>query len=302
MAHVIDLHTHAQRIIQTDPGYAAWFRRLAAVVGRRGLVGAWERFGYRPTLVNRVTTWATAPLTAFEIQLRDAIAAPERLREAMGRAGVGQAVMLPIEPLGSSDEVLAFGRSFPELIPFVSVHPEAPGAADRIDDLLARGGRGVKLHPVLQEVPAEARSWHPVLEAVGAHGVPVLTHTGDFSYHVRRRPASVYASPARFERMLRAFPRQTFILGHSGLQQFDEALALARKHDNAVVETSFQHHTRIRRALEALGSERVVFGSDWPASDPSIALKQVRRAARSDDELERMLCRNAQRLLGAGSG
>ena len=299
MTTVIDMHTHAQQIIQTDPGYAAWLRRLAAVAGRRGLVGVWERFGYGPGLVNRVTIWAAAPLTTFEVQLRHVMVAPERLREAMRQAGVSQAVTLPIDPLGSSDENLALGRAFPELIPFVSVHPDVPGAAQRVDDLLARGGRGVKLHPVLQEVPAEALSWHALLEAIGAHDLVVLTHTGDFSYYLRRRPASTYASPLRFERMLSAFPRQTFVLGHSGLHQFEDALALAQRHDNTVLETSFQHHTRIRRALDALGSERVVFGSDWPAGDPAVALKQARRAARSDDELERILHRNAQRLLGA---
>ena len=113
-----------------------------------------------------------------------------------------------------------------------------------------------------------------------------------------KRAASTYASPARFAPMLRSFPRQTIVLGHAGLQQFEDAIELARRHENTVVETSFQHRSRIRRALEIVGSDRVVFGSDWPASDPRFALREVRAAARSDAELEQLLWGNAERLLG----
>jgi hypothetical protein len=74
-------------------------------------------------------------------------------------------------------------------------------------------------------------------------------------------------------------------MGHTGLYHPERAIEVARRRENVYLETSFQPLKIVRRALEAVGRERVLFGSDWPESDPKYALGIARRAAGEDNEL-----------------
>ena len=296
MPTIIDMHTHAQDV-QNPAHLRRPLKALRRVVGRRGPIWIWERLRYTPGLAGRAAG-PFAVLTALETQLRLTYARPDRLVAAMVRAGVGRAVVLPIEPLSDSDEAIAMGREHPEVVPFAGVDPRTPGAADRLDRLLRAGAKGLKLHPILQETPPDDEAWHPLVEVAIAHKVPILTHTGSYRYTLRSRPSDEFGCPSRFEPLLRAFPGQPFILGHTGLHERDDAIALATRFDNVVLETSFQHRSAIRRALRAVGPDRVVFGSDWPNSDIRVPLAEARAAAATDGEAEKILWKNAERLLG----
>jgi predicted TIM-barrel fold metal-dependent hydrolase len=125
----------------------------------------------------------------------------------------------------------------------------------------------------------------------------MLFHCGSYRYHVRRRPAHQYATPLRFEPLLAAFPQVTFVLAHLGLHESNDALAVAGRHENVILETSFQHRTILQRAFAAVGASRLVFGSDFPGSNIAAPLREIMAAAPSTGDLELALWRNAERLL-----
>jgi predicted TIM-barrel fold metal-dependent hydrolase len=129
----------------------------------------------------------------------------------------------------------------------------------------------------------------PVLEAARARGLPVMLHTGDFSY----------TAPAMMERMIRLYPEVTFILGHMGSLSFVlDAIEVTRGHDNVYLETSgMPSATMVRKAVTECGPQRVLFGSDYPFWNPEVERARVESAG-LDPGVERMVMGgNAARLL-----
>ena len=82
----------------------------------------------------------------------------------------------------------------------------------------------------------------------------------------------------------------------------DCRLALSDRHPNLVLETSaMPYPVKIREAVQRLGAERVIYGSDGPVCSPRIEVEKVRLAC-LDAESERLvLGENARRLLAAVS-
>ena len=54
---------------------------------------------------------------------------------------------------------------------------------------------------------------------------------------------------------------------------------------------------RLAALIRAHGVERVIFGSDYPWSDPSADVRALIGAGLSEDELRAILSENAERLL-----
>jgi predicted TIM-barrel fold metal-dependent hydrolase len=60
-------------------------------------------------------------------------------------------------------------------------------------------------------------------------------------------------------------PNVTFVMAHLGLPDlWWEAVAAAQRHRNIYLETAGAHSLSIKRSVELLGPERVLFGSDSP--------------------------------------
>jgi predicted TIM-barrel fold metal-dependent hydrolase len=224
---------------------------------------------------------------------------PNLLRE-MREMNIERSVLLPIDmPILSSNALTylsaAAGRD--ELLSMGSVHPFAPGVADKLDRQLALGARGVKVHPATQLVwPDHPRAMH-LYRLCGERGLPILFHCGPVGIEPkagRRRSQVRLYEPAVAEH-----PGTTFILGHSGALQMEQALALARRYDNVYLELSSQSLSNVRRILERAPEERVLFGSDWPFYHQSVALAKVLLATEGAPRSRRRVLRdNAARLLG----
>ena len=66
------------------------------------------------------------------------------------------------------------------------------------------------------------------------------------------------------------------------------------------LDTATLHPAALRAAIEAVGVDRLVFGSDYPpaGSSPQAALELVNASGLSEDEREKVLSSNARQLLG----
>src|SRR5690606_7904671 len=134
-----------------------------------------------------------------------------------------------------SDRLLSFG----------SVHPFARDAERRLDGQLAAGARGVKVHPGVQLVRPDARRARPPYGLSGEGEMVVFWHCGPAGIEPR---LGQHLNQVRwYEAPIRENPRTTFVLGHAGARQFDDALALQRRYPNVWLETSSQSLTNVRR-------------------------------------------------------
>jgi predicted TIM-barrel fold metal-dependent hydrolase len=188
-------------------------------------------------------------------------------------------------------------RAHPELAPFGSAHPATPFPGVRIDRLARLGARGIKIHPSDQAMSPDNRLMWRVYRACERNGLPVLYHCGP----VGIEPDFVrdFSLVRKYEKPVACFPGVTFFLGHSGALQFREAIDLARRYPNVVLDLSCQGLEGIRAILETVDHDRIVHGSDWPFYHPGPAIAKVLIATDGDLALRRRVLHDtAVRLLG----
>jgi predicted TIM-barrel fold metal-dependent hydrolase len=224
---------------------------------------------------------------------------PNLTRE-MDEMGIRASVLLPIDfPVLShnADVALAAAATTSDkLFSFGSVHPYASSPDLRLDAQYAKGARGIKMHPSVQLVRADNRRARALYEMCGQREMVVFWHCGPAGIEPK---LGQYLNQVKFyDRPIRENPRTTFVLGHAGALQFEEALALHRQYPNVWLETSSQSLGNVRRIVAEADPSRVVHGSDWPFYHPAISLSKVLIATEGKPDVRhQILWANAARLL-----
>jgi predicted TIM-barrel fold metal-dependent hydrolase len=224
------------------------------------------------------------------------------LRRTMDAAGIDRAVCLGVahaartvprtnEFIGSLDRA--------RFVPFGTVHPDLP-AADNLRSLQDNGITGVKLHPLFQDLSLADPRVVSLLAVLADAGIIVITHVGAGG----DAGANDRGSPAALRALLDAVPGLRLIACHfGGYHRLDEAEDLVVG-SRAVLETSWPPTTggldqaRVRDIIARHGADRVVYGSDWPMTDPAAEIAAVRALGLPDREEAAILGGNLAALLG----
>jgi uncharacterized protein len=102
----------------------------------------------------------------------------------------------------------------------------------------------------------------PTLELCRKYHKPIMFHT---SYDGSPTPIR-YKDPLMFEPLAGEYPDVPVLIAHMGkydLTYFEAAMILARRRRNVYLTTSNTRREFIERAVEEIGAERLIFGSDW---------------------------------------
>jgi len=177
----------------------------------------------------------------------------------------------------------------PRYIPGIHVHPAFPeesyAAVERAH------AAGVKL---IGELVPYIHGWRDysdpalseVWELAGRLGMVVSYHSGD---------------DEQMEAMIKAHPQTIFVAAHPGeYDKYMKHLDRLKKYDNAYLDisgTGLFRHGMLEHGVKTVGSGRILFGSDYPTCSPGMNLGGVLYERLSDDDLENILCGNAERLL-----
>jgi hypothetical protein len=150
---------------------------------------------------------------------------------------------------------------------------------------------GFKFHNWLQAVSAVDPSMFPVLEEMERRRAPVIFHDG----------TPPYASTDQIAYLAGRYPDTTFILAHSGINDMArQALRAVVKHDNVLLGACGERYETLKKAVETVGPERIVFGTDFPFGGAGNIVYQwakVDALPISDDEREKILGGNMIRLV-----
>lgn len=186
-------------------------------------------------------------------------------------------------------------------LPFVAINPISDGWEARMDKLVARGARGLKVHPYSTMLPSDHPRVIRLLRRWSRTGLPVLFHTafnGLEPFFLRG-----LARMETYDKPLRMFPEMTFILGHAGMNAFEKAIKYANTYDNVYLEIDNQPPCNMERICAEVDHSRLLFGSDWPFYPISLPLAKVLVSTESDRALRRkILFENADRLLASSAG
>lgn len=180
-----------------------------------------------------------------------------------------------------------------KLFGFATLHPDMENAYDEVTRTLALGLKGVKIHSDMQRVSLLDERMDALYAACEGR-CPMLLHMGDERY--------AYDNPRMIPEILRRYPRLQLICAHmGGYSEWDEARKYL-KNENVLFDcssTSFALGAEgWRNIIRFFGADRVMFGSDFPMWDPGKELNLLRSVGLSEEELEKILYRNAQKHLG----
>jgi predicted TIM-barrel fold metal-dependent hydrolase len=227
--------------------------------------------------------------------------------DAMDAAGVQQALLSawhgPEGVLISNDEVAAWAAAAPgRLHPIASVGLRRPmeGVREMRRRVTEQGFKGLRVLPWLWEVPPTDRRFYPLLAACVELGVPFCTqvgHTGPL------RPSETGRPIPYIDQVALDFPELTIVCGHVGYPWTEEMVAVARKHENVVIDTSAYTTKRLPPELVAYmktgsGRHKVLFGSNHPMIAPAHALEGLDALGLDDETRALYLAGNARRVFG----
>ena len=123
---------------------------------------------------------------------------------------------------------------------------------------------------------------------------PLLFHTGDCR--------TQFSKPERLLRIHKKFPKVKLIAAHlGGYSEWDRAWKYLVGQDvwlDISSSIKFIGPQEARRMVEAHGTDRILFASDYPGTLPRQAIEDVLSMGLSEDDNEKIFFRNAEKLLG----
>jgi predicted TIM-barrel fold metal-dependent hydrolase len=236
---------------------------------------------------------------------------PQALVDEMDRAGVDRAVIcgFPWQNhelcVRENDAIMEAVTRFPtRLIGFACVYPAEPErAVDEIGRCVREGLRGVgELGFYNRGMTEQDRiRMAPICRAVGTMKIPLLFHANETVGH--DYPGKGETDLSEIYRFVCSFPDVRIILAHWGgglvFYELMPSVAQVTRHvyyDTAA--TPFLYRDDIYRlAIEIIGSERIVFGSDYPLISPERAIREIREAGLESGTADKILGGNMSRLL-----
>ena len=181
-------------------------------------------------------------------------------------------------------------------IGFMTLHQDLTDdeLQEEIAHASSNGLRGIKLHPDTQRVNMDDPRLMRIYEIAQARNLPIIMHCGDYRYD--------YSHPKRMQRVLHDFPELTVDAAHfGGWSLFDLAVEYLQN-ENCFLDMSssmaFIGKQRTRELAHIYGTDRIMFGSDFPMWSPKQEYEEFISIGFTDSELEDMLCNNALRFLG----
>ena len=235
-------------------------------------------------------------------QARNATATRENLRKSMDEAGIICSVCMPIPPHVTFADLRRVVAKDPGIIAFTGIDFTREYDLDSaLADDVKSGAKGLKLHPIIQNVSLDSPRTFAAVEAFAPHRLPVMLHAGVMSYYLKQQKAgeNPHYGEIRYAReLVRAFPGVNFIAGHAGLDEVHGVMEMLSGFRNVWVDISFQSPEKIRDLIRVFGPERILYGSDWPWGNRITPQKTVARACRGDKGLEaRIFSENAIELM-----
>lgn len=184
------------------------------------------------------------------------------------------------------------------IVPFGSVHPEAPDALDELERLAESGIKGVKFHPDNQTFYVDEDRLLPIYEKISSLGMITLFHCGlDIGM-----PEPTHCTAERLARVLDVFGDSPVVAAHFGgicTWRETEKYLIGK---NVYLDTAYSYGVMPpsvgKRLVAEHGADKILFGSDSPWNQPKAIIELIDFFELDEKEKEAVLGGNAQKLLG----
>lgn len=174
-----------------------------------------------------------------------------------------------------------------------TLHPDSEDMEGDIKHIMELGLKGVKLHPDIQNFRVDGERLFKMYDICEKQNLTMLIHTGDYRYD--------NSNPDRVANVLRSFPKLKVIGAHlGGWSVWEEAAKKLSDFQNFYVDCSssfgFTNEKIIKESIFAYGTDKVLFGTDYPMWSAEEELKKLFEFGFSEDDNQKILAKNAKKL------
>src|ERR1700743_1836393 len=209
-------------------------------------------------------------------------------------------------PQVSNDIVADFAEQNSDIaMAFASVDPtRGPDAVREARRLVARGVKGFKLPPPLQQFHANDRIAYPFYEVMAEARLPVIFHTGHSGIGTGMPGGGgvrlKYGYPMDIDDVAVDFPDMKIIMAHPSFPWQDEAISVCLHKPQVYIDLSGWSPKYFSPVLiqyaNTLLKNKMLFGSDFPLITPDRWLADFEKIAIKDEVRPLILKENAARL------
>jgi uncharacterized protein len=222
---------------------------------------------------------ALAPLLHWEIPIGNANSLAEQWVAELDARGVSRACLIA-SVHGDEGSVAAAVAAYPKrFFGYFMVDPQQPDARERVEAAANNPHlHALCLFPAMHKFSVSDAQLVPLLEIADRQRLAVFVHCGVLGIGVRKKlglPSLFdmrFSNPIDLHPVALRFSQVRFIVPHFGAGYFREALMLADLCPNVWLDTSSSNHWMMyesldlravfRRALDLLGPNRLLFGTD----------------------------------------
>lgn len=197
-------------------------------------------------------------------------------------------------------------KSNDRLYTFGSIHPFDDNIPAKTDDYMKMDIKGWKLNPHIWGVPIDCDESIALLKELAKTRLPVMSCSGiglpqemlNSAVPTKATKKEVMTQHLpKFEKVLDCIPDTTVILAHSGCFDFEYIVDIMKKHPNTYTDISIQPAANIKELIDKIGSERLLFGTDYPFVTQAFSILSVLRATDIEQERVNIFSENAKKLL-----
>jgi predicted TIM-barrel fold metal-dependent hydrolase len=272
-------------------GHAGTVEELVALM-REGNISHAVMVNMTPVFEMREAALNRQPIELPPFKLRQVEA--EIVREVLGRMQRRNAWTCTV------------ARENPGLVAFISLDPSMSEEelVTEVEERAREGAKGIKLHPSNQRFfPNDRRLW-PAYAKAQELGLAIITHSGALAL---LDDPEQHAHPRNFVDVLREFPGINLVFAHMCRGFSDEVAEVMQAYPNAYLDTSGAisgipnpfaiSDEEAMAMIRRVGTDRVLFGSDWPWHHPIKDAARIDGLPLSAEEKRLIFCENAQRVL-----
>jgi uncharacterized protein len=178
-------------------------------------------------------------------------------------------------------DVAAVVRRWPgRLVGFAGIHPRVADPLALVRRAVEEWGmRGLKLDPLAGRYYPTDPAMAPVYRYAADHRLPIVFHSGP-----RPEDASDWAHPRPIAAVLDEFPDLTVVAAHMSFAWWREYCEVARNKARLLADVSAfqmtaavnpgQFRRVLRRVIDTVGADRILFGVDGPFFDVFLDRRQ----------------------------
>lgn len=230
----------------------------------------------------------------------------EDVLRIMDKNGIDISIISPIpgyeDPDGIKDSMIHNDNMAHLIKKYPDRFPRALGVVEprhgkkalpEVDRILGDLGlHGLMFHNDFNGISVDHPSMFAIMERAAKYkDVIMMVHTAQHSS---------LEAPFMLGTLAEAFPDITFLDAHPmmDITHLRATIALAKKHPNIVFDTCLSHHHLfpIEKAVEGIGEDRLLFGSDNPYFDHCIDKDIIETSSVSQEIKRKIFSENAKKL------